>query len=301
MSGLRVLITGGTGLLGHALLQGAPQSCETLATAFRSAPAVEWRARFRPLDVRDARAVDALIADYRPGVVIHAASVGSVDQAEREPDAVRRTNVDGLAAVGRACARAGARLVFISSNAVFDGTHPPYDEQAPRHAVNQYGRLKIEAEEWLEASGLPHAIVRPILMYGWPPAGGRSNVVTRWLADFEAGRPAEVAQDIRSMPLLASNCADAIWAVVRLDRRGIYHVAGADRVTLVEFARETARVFGCSEDLVVPVPSARFTSLAPRPADTSFVLTKMERDLGVRPLGVHEGLVAMRLARALAR
>lgn len=297
----RILIAGGTGLLGRALLASAPASSDVLATRYRVAPPAELASRFTALDVRDTASVDALFDSFRPTVVIHAASVGSVDRAERDPDTVRRINIDGLVAIGRACARVSARLVFISSNAIFDGRHPPYDELAPRSAVNRYGRFKIEAEEWLEASGLPHVIVRPILMYGWPFEGGRSNAVTRWLADFEAGRPVEVAGDIHSMPLLAGNCAGVIWAAVRLDRRGVYHVAGADRVTLVEFARETARVFGHREDLVVPVPSAHFTSLAPRPADTSFVTTKMEHDLGVRPVGIHEGLAAMRRTRAPAR
>lgn len=293
----RVLIAGGVGLLGHALLASAPSGLELRATYHERQPEPEWSARFRPMDVCDEPGVMAAIEEFRPDVVIHAASIGSVDLAEREPDRVRRVNIGGLQVVMRACARVGARLIFISSNAVFDGRHPPYDEHAPRSAANEYGRLKIEAEELVESSGLPNAIVRPILMYGWPVAGGRNNAVTRWLADFESGRPVEVADDIYSMPLRASNCAEAIWAVIRLERLGIYHVAGADRVTLAEFARETARVFAAPERLVVPVPSSHFSSLAPRPADTSFVTAKMVRDLGVRPIGIHEGLVDMRRTR----
>ncbi len=177
------------------------------------------------------------------------------------------------------------------------GTRPRCAEAAPRQAVNAYGAIKIEAEEWLEQSGLPHVIFRPIMMYGWPLPGGRSNSVTRWLADMEAGRPIDVASDIVSMPLLASNAADAIWEGVKGDCRGLYHLAGADRVTLADFARETARVFGCPDSLVVPVPSARFAGLAPRPLDTSFVTTKMAQQLGVRPIGIREGLLAMQRTR----
>jgi len=149
----------------------------------------------------------------------------------------------------------------------------------------------------LEQSGLPHAIFRPIMMYGWPVPGGRSNAVTRWLADMEAGRPIDAASDIFSMPLLASNSAAAIWEGLKRDCRGVYHLAGADRVTLVDFARETARVFGCPDNLVVPVPSAGFAGLAPRPLDTCFVTTKMAQQLGVRPIGIREGLLAMQRMR----
>jgi dTDP-4-dehydrorhamnose reductase len=293
----RVLVTGGTGLLGQALLRSAPEGWEVSATFHRQLPPTDWRHCFLELDVSDQDAVLEVVALFRPTVVIHTASIGSVDLAERDPEGVRRINVGGLQAVARACHGAGARIALISSNAVFDGSHPPYAEDAPRRAVNAYGAIKIETEEWLERNGPPYVIFRPIMMYGWPLPGGRSNAVTRWLAEMEAGRPIEVASDIFSMPLLASNSADAIWEGLKRDCRGVYHLAGADRVTLVDFAHETARVFGCPDSLVVPVPSARFDGLAPRPLDTSFVTSKMAQQLGVRPIGIREGLLAMQRTR----
>ncbi len=295
-----VLITGGTGLLGQALLAAAPPELEVRATYHRQPPPSDGRPQYRPLEICDDARVLSLVRELNPAVVVQAASIGSIDLAEQHPGEVHRINVGGLRAITTACEAVGARLVFVSSNAVFDGSCPPYAEHAARSAVNRYGRLKIEAEELLEASSVPHVIVRPILMYGWPLPGARGNVVTRWLQEFAAGRRVEVADDIYSMPLTADNCAEAIWAAIRLDRRGVFHVAGADRVTLAEFARETARVFEFSQELVVPVPSATFTTLAPRPRDTSFVTDKMSGELGVRPVGIHEGLAAMRRTRALA-
>jgi dTDP-4-dehydrorhamnose reductase len=301
MNQRRVLVAGGTGLLGHALLDAAPDGWEVEATWHLRRPPDAEQTKFHPLDVLDEDAVFRLIDAWRPDVVVHAASVGSVDLAERDPETVRRVNVGGLQNVARACARVGATLVFISSNAVFDGAAPPYAEDAAVHAVNTYGAIKIEAEQWLQSANVPHVIFRPLLMYGWPLPDGRSNAVTRWLNDLEAGRPVDVADDIHSMPLHAGNCADAIWAAIRLDRRGVYHVAGADRVTLVAFARETARVFDLPMALIRPVPSEHFTAFAPRPTDTSFTTTKMVRELGVRPSGIREGLAAMRRAREQAR
>lgn len=297
----RVLVAGGTGLLGHGLLTTAPTGWEVQATYHERLPPLEWRAQFSQMDVCDEAQVREVILGCAPTVVIHTASIGSVDLAERDPEAVRRINIGGLQAVARACEKVAALLVFISSNAVFDGANPPYAEDAPRRAVNRYGALKIEAEDWLEASGVPHLTFRPILLYGWPLPGGRSNVVTRWVADLEAGHNVEVAEDVYSMPLSASSCADAIWTALRLNRRGTYHVAGGDRTSLVGFARATARAFDLDERLIVPVPSAHFTTLAPRPHDTCFITTKMAQDLGVRPLGIREGLSAMVRTRAAIR
>jgi dTDP-4-dehydrorhamnose reductase len=293
----RVLITGGTGLLGKALVETAPHDWEVLATYHRTAPPVEWGSRFRHLDVRDEPAVVRLVSSWQPDCVIHTASIGSVEEAERAPEPVRAVNVGGTAAVGRACRQLGAQLIFISSNAVFDGEHPPYAEADPVRAINRYGALKIEAEEALRAGGLPHTVIRPILLYGWPLPGGRDNVVTRWLASLERGVPVEVAADVTSMPVPAATCAEAVWAAARLKRFGIYHVAGADRLSLVAFAQETAQVFGCDERLIRPVDRSWFSELAPRPRDTSFITTKMERELGIRPPGIREGLLAMQRSR----
>jgi len=288
--------------LGKTLLETAPANWEAWATFYRNEPPLAWRSRFYPLDVSGQAMVTDVVARVHPDVVIHVASVGGVDEAQRDPVRVREVNVNGTQVVGRACARRGVRFVFISSNAVFDGQHPPYTEDAPLHAVNQYGVLKIEAETWIRQGGVPSPlIIRPILMYGWPLAGGRDNVVTRWLSRLERGQSVEVAEDVYSMPLYVDNCAEAIWSAVQQRRVGTYHLAGADRVSLVEFARATARLFDCDEQLVMSVPSAHFTTLAPRPLDTSFVTVKMERELGVRPLGILEGLRIMQRARAAVK
>lgn len=289
----RVLITGGTGLLGKALLQTAGPEWEVWATFHRNPPPAEWRSRFHPLDLSDPGAVEPLFRETRPEIVIHAASIGSVDEAERDPEDVRRINLDGTLRIGQACLRTGARLLFISSNAVFDGKHPPYSEGDPVCPVNRYGALKADAERRLQQSGLRALIVRPILIYGWPFPGSRENAVTRWVASLEQGRSIRVARDIVSMPLWAPNGADAIWRAVRSGLSGILHVAGPDRVPLDEFARETARVFGLNPSLVVPVLNADLALPAKRPADTSFVTRRMREELRVEPVGIQEGLLRM--------
>lgn len=301
-SGRRVLITGGTGLLGQALLEAAPPGWEAVATFHRTPPAEAWRGQFHRLDVRDGAAVTELVEALRPALIIHAASMGSVEEAERDPDAVRAVNVGGTQAVGQVCGRVGARLVWISSNAVFDGEHPPYAEEAPVRAVNRYGAIKIEAERWVrKACPVPWVVLRPILMYGWPAPGGRGNVVTRWLECLERGEAVEVDARLISMPLLAANCAQAVWAAVTRGRTGVYHVAGADRLALLDFARRVAGAFDMDEGLVRPASERFLSRFAPRPADTSFVTTKMEQELGVRPIGTWEGLAVMQRARAAHR
>ena len=299
MTGQRVLITGGTGLLGKALLERVPEGIQALATHHRLPPPKEWRDRFSSLDVRQEATVQELVEQFKPGTVIHTASIGGVDEAERDPDSVRRVNVDGTQALLRACGKTGASLVYISSNAVFDGSAPPYREDSPLRAVNRYGQIKIEAERLVASSGVPHLIIRPILMYGWPLKGGRGNVVTRWLEKLEKEEPVEVAEEITSMPLWVGDCARVIWQGVLKERRGTVHAAGADRVTLVRFAGEVCSVFGRDPRLIRPVRSRQLEGLAPRPKDTSFSIEQMRNEFGVEPVGIREGLTLMRERRSV--
>ncbi len=297
MSATRVLITGGTGLLGKHLSESAPRGWEVGVTWHRNLPPEEWRSGFHPLDVRNAPAVEGLVSGFKPDIVIHTASIGSVEDAERSPERVAQVNVEGTAHVARACARSGAFLIHISSNAVFDGENPPYSEESPLKAVNRYGEIKIESERRVRESGGAWLIVRPILMYGWPFPDGRENAVTRWLAELERGGRVQAAEDVVSMPLSAFNCAETVWAAAERRLTGALHVAGADRVSLFHFAQETARVFGFDPARVIPVPSSHWTGLAPRPRDTSFVTARMEQALGVRPVGIAEGLAGMLRSR----
>lgn len=295
-----VLITGGTGLLGKALLETAPAGVRVVATCHRRPPPAGWRDRFHPLELTDPSSVARLFEEARPQAVIHTASIGEVDDAERDPGRARAVNVQGTRAVLQACRRRNAALIFISSNAVFDGTSPPYAEDAPLKSVNRYGQIKIEAEQMLRSADVPTLIVRPILMYGWPLEGGRENAVIRWLKALEEGKPVQVSEETVSMPLWVGDCARAVWTGLLRSKGGIVHVGGMDRVTMPKFAREVCRCFGHDEHLIQPVSSRAFAHLAPRPRDTSFDLTRLRQEFGIEPVGIREGLARMRLQRPTA-
>lgn len=296
---MHILTTGATGLLGSTLHRTAPADAELfgihLSERSHSQP---LPGEIRIADIRDPVRMEKVFAWAKPDVVIHTAALGSVDFAETHRAVAHAVNVKGTQVVGELSRQCGATFIHISSNAVFDGESPLYSETDPLRPVNYYGQLKVEAEEWVESSGLKYAIVRPILMYGWPYPGGRDNPVTWWLRSLENAEQLKIVDNVYSKPLLATACAEAIWAIIQNDRTGLYHIAGADYLSLYEFALLTARVFGLSRDLVQPVPDTYFSSvLAPRPRDTSYSTEKMERELHLKPVTVLDGLKHMRATR----
>lgn len=294
----RVLITGGTGLLGVAFQRSAPQDIQGFSIYFpeRSLP-VPLPFAVRAADVSDRMQMQSVFEWAKPDAVIHAAAIGSVDFAERNREETRKVNVGGTEVVVELCQIFQSRLIYISSNAVFDGRTPFYSETALVNPINYYGQLKVDSENLVRKSGIPWAIARPILMYGWPYPGERDNPVVWWVRSLENSQPIKVVDNVFSKPLPAWSGADVIWALIQQNRTGIYHVAGRDHISLYQFALLTAAVFGLDASLITPVPDSYFPEIAPRPQDTSFDTTKMETELGVKTVGVRDGLIKMKAER----
>jgi len=295
---MNILITGGTGLLGMALQKTAAKG-NNVFSIYSTPESISIPLPFpsKPANVTEKARMQAIFDWSQPDVVIHTAAIGSVDFAEKNREQAHFVNVGGVKVVCELCNQVGARLIHISSNAVFDGKRPFYAENASTNPVNYYGQLKLEGEKLIELSGLDYAVVRPILFYGWPYPGRRDNLVTWCIKSLEAGKQIKVVNDVFSKPLFVGSCAKVVWAIVMKMKSGIYHVAGKNHITLYELAVRTAKVFDLDSELISPVPSDYFENIAPRPKDTSFDTSKMERDLGITPIGVEEGLQMMKATR----
>jgi dTDP-4-dehydrorhamnose reductase len=289
-------------LLGVALQQSAPKDIQGFSIYFpeRSLP-VPLSFPILTADVSDRKQMQSVFEWAKPDVVIHTAAVGSVDFAEKNREETRNVNVGGTEVVAELCQIFKSRLIYVSSNAVFDGRTPLYSEAAPVSPINYYGQLKVEAENVVRKTMTPWAIVRPILMYGWPYPGERDNPVVWWVRTLENGKPINVVDNVFTKPLPAWSCADVIWEVIRQNRTGIYHLAGKDHLSLYQFALQVAEVFDLDAGLITPVPDSYFPEIAPRPRDTSFDTSKMENELGLKPVSVKAGLVRMKSERSVIR
>lgn len=294
----RVLITGGTGLLGVAIQRAVPKDMQAFSIYYPERSLSEpLPFPIRAADVSNRIQMQSVFEWAKPNVVIHTAAIGSVDFAEKNREQTRKVNVGGTEVVAELCQIFNARLIYISSNAVFDGRTPFYTETAPLNPINYYGQLKVEAENIVQNSNIHWSIVRPILMYGWPYQGERDNPVVWWVRSLENGKPIKVVNNVFNKPLPAWSCSEVIWSVIEQNRIGIYHAAGRDHVSLYEFALCTAEVFGLDASLIEPVPDSFFPEIAPRPRDTSFDTARMENDLCIKPIGIKDGLFRMRAVR----
>lgn len=294
---MRVLITGSTGLLAKGFFETVPDdSAEVLGIHLGDYAVEDPLGRHQVLDVRDQGALEALFSEAGFDGVVHAAGMASVDEVENNPDEGRSSNLIGTQNVARCCRKHGAFLVYISTNAVFDGTRAPYREDDATAPVHHYGRIKLACEQAARTEGGDVCVVRPILMYGWNHAAGRPNPVTWILGRLSKGERVQLVDDIYENPLYNIQCGRALWAVLRKRPGGVFHFAGADRVNRFQLGVEVASAFGLDASLIEAVDSSHFPSIVPRPPDTSFVTDRMERELGIKAMSLAEGLSHMRAA-----
>jgi dTDP-4-dehydrorhamnose reductase len=288
---LNIFITAGSGLLGKALLETCPSKYKLSVTYFPNKPdKFPESIDFFELNITNRDEVLNCIRRIKPDVIIHTAAIGNVDFCEKNKDISWATNVDGTKNIIEAARECDSEIIYISSNAVFDGTNPPYREEDGMNPLSYYGETKAICERLVRNSGLKSVIIRAILMYGWHNSLERQNMVTWILDSIPKGIPLKIVNDIYSNPLLSSNCADAIWAVIKKEETGVFHVAGADCISRYDFALKIAEIFNLDKSMITPVPNSYFTGIASRPYNTCLCTDKMEHELEIKPIGVEKGL-----------
>lgn len=288
---MRILVTGGSGMLGHALMRRAAEHHAVFGT-YRTHPAEIAGCQLVPLDITDGTMVEAVIGKFRPDVVIHTAALTDVDGCERAPQMARRINSDGTAIVAKATEQAGAQLIYISTDYVFDGAKGSYVESDPPNPVNQYGASKSLGEDYARQYCTRTTVIRTT-MFGikLPPQVG---MMESMVAALGARKPMTRFVDQFFSPLYTGHLSEAIVRLAERQESGLFHIGALNPVSRFTFAREVARVFGCADLEICPGPFQQIDGLARRPKDTSLVSDKVTALLGISLPAVHDGLFQLK-------
>jgi len=289
MSDGTTLIIGASGLVGRRLLRRyRARGDRAVGTGLRHA-----EGGMPPLDITRGRDVRDMVEGLRPRTIILSAAATDVDGGERQPLPAYDVNVVGACHVAAAAAAVGARLIYLSTDYVFDGGAGPYAEAAGPNPVNAYGRQKLAAEGIVRAlPGGEGLVVRTTWVFGTeaPPR----NFAARLIARNRQGEAVRVPTDQFGNPTHAADLADAIQALDAGGATGTFHVAGSATLDRHSFALLVAEVFGLRTDLILPAATAELGQSAPRPLRGGLLVHKAEAFLG-RPLATPlQGLLAMR-------
>jgi len=277
----RVLVTGSSGMLGSDLV--------FLLTAAGYDVLARPKAE---LDVTDAALVSRSLRELRPEVVVNCAAFTRVDDCETDPRAFE-VNAEGVANLADACGHAGAQLVQISTDFVFDGTkESPYREDDPVNPVSAYGRSKRAGEE--EAMRLPGSLV---VRASWLFGRSGWNFIEAILKQVESGKTRlAVVVDQLGRPTSTTDLSEALLALLDAGASGLYHFANRGEVSWNDFACEILWLAGRTDVAVDPTTSEALARPARRPAYSVLDTGKYERLTG-RPIRHFRDPLAEYLAR----
>ena len=310
---MRLYVTGGTGLVGSNVIRLARQrGIEIIASQFGPEP--EWDVDYQldRLDLADHEGIRQSIRKYKPDAVIHAAAILDQVFMDTRREFCWSIMVEGTRALAEACREIEARLVFVSSDWVFDGRADLVDESSPPFPVNFYGLMKFASErELCMMDGLNIGVGRLAGVYGLNYAAPSLLRMENGLGfDFSvyvmhrltAGLPAEVwtgpKVNDQAHPTLASDCADMLLRLAQHEGSGIFHCFGSAWTSRIDLAHQIAAVFEADPALIMPTRTDQAVLDQMRhigiPYRTRASTELTAKALGRRAFNVVEGLEAFR-------
>lgn len=281
----RLFITGGSGLLGSRFSKFTDEY--EVTTTYNKNP----KEHSVKLDITDEKDVLNKIKSLSPDLVVHSAALTNVDYCEDHKEEAYKINAQGTLNMVKACEKIDSKLIYVSTDFVFDGTEGSYKETDKTNPISYYGLSKLKGEEFVQESDIKSAIVRVSVLYGWHE---NFNYVMWVIDELKKGNNINIVTDEYNSPTYAENAAEAILKIFSKNKEGIYHIAGDERINRFDFAKNIARVFELDETLINPIKSEDLIRKARRPLDSSLSVEKAKNDLNFKFFKTTEGLKEMK-------
>src|SRR5258706_714363 len=226
------------------------------------------------IDITAAHTVRSAFDRLRPEIVLVTAAISDIDRCQREPERAEIVNVTGPEIVATECARIGARLIFTSSGAVYDGLRHGYTEDDPPTPISVYGETKARAEQ-IVTRHLSSIIVRLSLVLGLGLRPGSNSLLDKLVASLGAGKSVNIAQHESRNPIDVETLAWFLLALADLPKaRGIYHLGSSDAWSRYELVADVARRLNAPLSLLIRQDEP-ILGRAPRGRDHFLISTKI--------------------------
>ena len=257
---MKVFVTGIKGQLGYDVMKELEkQGLEAVG------------ADIEEMDITDAGSVERVLTETAPDAVIHCAAYTAVDAAEENEEICRKVNAGGTANIARTCGKMGIKMIYISTDYVFDGKgERPWEPEDERHPISVYGQTKYEGELAVQAETDKYFIVRIAWVFG---INGK-NFVKTMLRLSETHDRITVVNDQYGSPTYTYDLAKLLVDMVQTEKYGIYHATNEGICTWYEYACEIFKLSGKDME-VVPVTSAEYGAKASRPENSRMSKDKL--------------------------
>jgi dTDP-4-dehydrorhamnose reductase len=284
---MRILITGASGLLGLNLALEAAKDHDVVGTVKDHLINTD---AFTVLhtDLLAPGAVEEVLNESQPDWIIHCAALADVDACEIDPLQAQQLNSELPRKLATYVGRGGARLLHVSTDAVFDGRRGNYTERDTPNPLSVYARTKLAGERAV-ADTNPDAIIARVNLFGWSLSGTRS-LAEFFFNNLVDGNRVFGFTDVYFCPLLVNDLAQIFLKMLGGDLRGLYHVLSRECVSKYEFGAAIAQRFGFDQGLITPTSIESGNLKAKRSPRLTLKVDKLTQALGQAPPDLSTGL-----------
>lgn len=277
---MTILIIGASGFVGNSLYQ-ILKNKNVIGT---------YLSRFKEglikLDMTSKSDLESLYNKYKPKIVYMPAFIPGVDYCELNKDACE-INRSGIRNVMEICKKYNSKLIFFSSDYIFDGKYGPYLEIDKPNPINEYGKTKLICEKIVQELS-DYLIIRTTVVYGYNIES--KNFLMSLIKDLKTGLKRKVPLDQIGSPTYINDLSKITISLVEKNKNGIYNVVGPDYCSRYVFALKIARTFGLNEDLIIPVTTSDLNQPAKRPLRAGLIIDKIRKEINANPLGIDDVL-----------
>jgi len=268
---MKVLVVGGSGLLGQQLVYSLKQKGFDVYATYLASPIDEDG--FFPLDTTNRKKTNNVITELHPDVVFLTAAFTNVEACELQKDTAFVLNVTSTHHVAKACEAVGSKMIYLSTDYVFNGMKGHYTETDKTDPVDYYGLTKLMGEEQVKSICSNFIIARTSVLYGIH----KSNFVTWLISELEKNKSSSIVTDQIVSPTYTQDLSEQLIALIDHEARGIYHTAGGDTISRFDLACRIAECFDLDRSLVKPITMDMMDWVAKRPKDSSLDVSKIAK------------------------
>jgi len=280
---MKILVIGAGGFTGSYLFRLLSEKYEVIGTSTHNKS-------FEKLELSQFNETYKKLKKISPDVIYLPAGITNMDYIENNPMNTRKINVLGAANIVNYCKESNCRMVFFSSDAIFDGKSGPYSENSNPNPISEYGRQKLEAENFVKK--LKNSlIIRTSSLYGWD--NRNLNFISRLIGSLKSNMEFKAPTNQFYTPTYVVDLAYAALKLLEKDLAGTYNIAGPDFMSRHQIALNFCKVFGFKKELVAPVKSPQLGQTAKRPQYAGLINKKAEKELGIKFRSLKKGLKDM--------
>lgn len=294
---MKTLIIGANGFTGRRILQSLSRQgiYELTGCSLHEDILPGNNYRFVQADMNNHPAIDRLIAEIRPDVVINGSALSVPDYCESHHEEAYAANVLAVENIARCCEKAGSRFIHLSTDFVFDGKKAElYTETDTPAPVNYYGISKYQGEQAVAANCSNYANVRVVVVYGKALPGQHGNILQLVKNRLQADQEIRVVSDQYRTPTWVQDIADGVEKLMHISQNGIWHICGDECLSIADIAYRVADYFKLDRSLIVPVTTEEMNEATPRPRFSGLSIEKAKRILGYVPHSLEEGMAEMK-------